>query len=68
MSPEDVAKAANRMIAEIKKVPAPGYSNYKAVIAEYQRLLNDTLVLIRELAEAEATRGIVVTVKDETKE
>jgi hypothetical protein len=47
-----IAAKAEALRAEAKRVPDPSMSNYKNVLATYKRLLNDVLVLIRELAES----------------
>jgi hypothetical protein len=51
MDREAIAVKAEALRAEAKRVPDPSMSNYKNVLATYKRLLNDVLVLVRELAE-----------------
>lgn len=50
MTREEIAAKANALRSEAGKLPDPGFSNYKQVLASYKRILNDMLVLIRELA------------------
>jgi hypothetical protein len=51
MDREAIAAKAEALRSEAKRVPDPSMSNYKNVLATYKRLLNDVLVLVRELAE-----------------
>lgn len=50
MTPQEIAAKAEDLRVEAARIPAPGMSNYKTVLATYKRVLNDVLVLIRELA------------------
>jgi hypothetical protein len=50
MTPLEVETVAERLRAEIADMPNVSYSNYKQELAEYQRILNDMTVCIRELA------------------
>ena len=47
---EKIAEKAEDLRREARNIPDPGMSNYREVMAEYKRILNDILVLIRELA------------------
>ena len=53
MTPSEVALKAEFLREELLAMHAVGVSNYKSQIAEYRRILNDMLVLIRELANKE---------------
>ena len=50
MDRKKIAQTAEDLRRENRNVPEPGMSNFREVIAEYKRILNDILVLIRELA------------------
>ena len=50
MDHKEIAVKANELRHEAARIPDPGMSNYREVMAEYKRILNDILVLIRELA------------------
>lgn len=50
MTPQEIAVKAVSLQREANGLPDPGYSNYKQVLAAYRQILNDVLVLIRELA------------------
>lgn len=60
MTPEQVQAKAQDLINQLGLSPNVtgiadekiGYSNYQRIMGEYQQILNDTLVLIRELAQA----------------
>jgi hypothetical protein len=51
MTPDEVAVAAEALRNEVNGMGQIGYSNYKAELAEYRRILNDLLVCIRETAK-----------------
>ena len=51
MKAEDIAISAEALRNELNGIGEIGYSNYKAELAEYRRMFNDMLVLIRELAK-----------------
>ena len=51
MTPKEIADKADFLRKEQLLVVEPGYSNYRKVIAEYKQIINDALVLIRELAQ-----------------
>ena len=51
MTRQEVATKANELRAEANKIPSPTMGNYKNVLATYKRVLNDILVLVRELAD-----------------
>ena len=59
MKAEDIAISAEALRNELNGMGEIGYSNYKAELAEYRRMFNDLLVLIRELAKA-ATPVVMV--------
>jgi hypothetical protein len=50
MTRDEIAKKADDLRVEAARIPAPGMSNYKQVLNTYKRILNDILVLIRDLA------------------
>jgi hypothetical protein len=49
----DIAVTAKRLQEQASKVADPTYGNYRHVLKEYKQILNDILVLIRELAKKE---------------
>jgi hypothetical protein len=49
----EIAVTAKRLQEQATKVADPTYGNYRQVIKEYKQILNDILVLIRELAKKE---------------
>ncbi len=51
MTMADVAEEAERLRLELRSIPDPGMNTYKIVMAKYKRILNDIVVLIRELAK-----------------
>lgn len=51
MTPAEIAAHAAKLQGEAKLIPPPSMSNYKGVLASYKRILNDILVMIREMAE-----------------
>ena len=51
MTHERIAEEAEKLRQELLVVPSPTMSNYKVVLARYKRILNDLVVLIRELAQ-----------------
>ena len=53
MTHEEVRLKAEFLREELLAMTAVGYINYKSQILEYRRILNDMLVLIRELANKE---------------
>ena len=54
MTPEEVSKAASELQHDLKMLSREeiGMSNYKRIMATYQRLLNDLIVCVRELANS----------------
>jgi hypothetical protein len=50
MTRDEIAAKADELRVEAARIPAPGMSNYKQVLNTYKRILNDILVLIRDLA------------------
>ena len=50
--PSKIVSIAESMITEVKGIPDPSMSNYHEVLAKYKRVLNDVLVMIRDLARA----------------
>jgi hypothetical protein len=61
MTPEAVQKKAQELINQLGLSPDVtgiadekiGYSNYQRIMGQYQQILNDTLVLVRELAKSQ---------------
>lgn len=51
MTLQEVASKAEELREEANRIPSPTMGNYKVVLATYRRMLNDLLVLIRELAQ-----------------
>lgn len=53
MTPQEIAAKAEMLRIEQQEVAAEGitYGNYKRVLGKYQQIVNDAIVLIRELAE-----------------
>ena len=51
MTKEEIVHHAEDLRHEAARIPDPGMSNYREVMAQYKRILNDILVLIRELAK-----------------
>jgi hypothetical protein len=51
MNYEEIATKASHLKEQAQKVPDPTYGNYRGVIQNYKQILNDMLVLIRELAK-----------------
>jgi len=47
----EIAKKADDLRVEAARIPDPSMMNYKKVLTTYKRVLNDMLVLIRELAQ-----------------
>jgi len=50
--PSKIASVADAMIHEVGNIPDPSMMNYHDVLAKYKRVLNDVLVMIRDLARA----------------
>ena len=46
----EAATTAEALRRELLAMPSVGYSNYKQLMVEYRRILNDMLVLIRDIA------------------
>lgn len=57
MTKEEIAAKASGLQKEARGIPDPGMSNYRQVLAAYKQILNDILVLIRELATKEISNG-----------
>lgn len=57
MTPEEIAAKASSLQKQARGLPDPGFSNYRQVLAAYKQILNDMLVLIRELATKETENG-----------
>ena len=53
MDRDEISKKAEELRSESRRIPDPGMSNYREVMAEYKRILNDILVLIRELSHGQ---------------
>ena len=53
MTPKEVALKAEFIREELLAMASVSAMNYRSQIAEYRRILNDVLVLIRELANKE---------------
>jgi len=51
MTFEEIANRAEELRVERLKIPAVSYSNYKEVLKVYQHILNDLLVLVRNVAQ-----------------
>ena len=51
MTPSEIKDTTQRLIEQIKEEPTVGMYNYRTVISDYRQILNDTLVLVRELSE-----------------
>lgn len=51
MTFEEIAAKAEDLRVERLKIPAVSYSNYKEVLKVYQHILNDLLVLVRNIAQ-----------------
>ena len=51
MTYEEIAKLAEELRVERLKIPPVSYSNYKEVLKVYQHILNDLLVLVRNVAQ-----------------
>lgn len=51
MTFEEIAQRAEELRVERLKIPAVSYSNYKEVLKVYQHILNDLLVLVRNIAQ-----------------
>lgn len=47
----EIALYAEKLQEQAKAMESPSYSNYKQIIDNYRRILNDVLVLVRELAQ-----------------
>jgi hypothetical protein len=47
----EIAVTAKRLQEQASRVADPTYGNYRHVLKEYKQILNDILVLIRELAK-----------------
>ncbi len=47
----EIEAQAERLRRERIALPEPGMSNYKQVLAAYERMINDMIVLIRNIAE-----------------
>lgn len=56
MTHQQIAEEAERLRQELQELTSEqvGYGNYKRIMARYQRILNDLIVLQREDAEADA--------------
>lgn len=54
MTPNEIIAHVEKLntILDKLKEEAPSFGNYKVQIKTYQRILNDQLVMIRELAKA----------------
>ena len=50
MTYQEIATTAEALRQEVLAMPAVGYLNYKKLLVEYRRVLNDLLVLIRDSA------------------
>ena len=50
MTDKEIADKAEELRREVLAMPSVNYSNYKQLMTEYRRILNDTLVLIRDSA------------------
>ena len=61
MKAEDIAISAEALRNELNGIGDIGYSNYKAELAEYRRMFNDMLVLVRELAKLASPYASSVT-------
>lgn len=51
MTPIDIQAAADKLRIELQNIPDISMGNYRMELAEYRRMVNDILVLIRELAK-----------------
>ena len=54
MTPDEIAAKADYLKLEATNIAPISYSNYQFELTEYKQILNDILVLIRELAKAVA--------------
>jgi hypothetical protein len=50
MTKSEIAEKAEALRGYAGRIEDPTFANYKTVLKGYKRILNDTLVLIRELA------------------
>ena len=50
MTDKEIAATAEALRTEMLAMPNVNYSNYKQLMIEYRRILNDMLVLIRDTA------------------
>ena len=51
MTKEEIVHHAEDLRHEAARIPSPTMGNYQDVLNQYKRILNDILVLIRELAK-----------------
>ena len=54
MTPDEIAAKAVQLKQEATDIAPISYSNYQFELTTYKQILNDILVLIRELAKAAA--------------
>ena len=54
MTPDEIAAKADELKQEATSIAPISYSNYQYELTEYKQILNDILVLIREVAKAVA--------------
>ena len=50
MTPDEIAAKAAALRIEATNIPPISYGNYQFELSTYKQILNDVLVLIRELA------------------
>ncbi len=51
MTFKEIADKFEELRVQRLRVPVASYSNYRSVVSEYQHILNDMLVLCRNLAQ-----------------
>ena len=55
MTADEIAAKADELKQEATEIAPISYSNYQFELTTYKQILNDILVLIRELAKAVST-------------
>jgi hypothetical protein len=55
MTPDEIVAKASELKVEATNIAPISMSNYQFELAEYKQILNDVLVLIRELGKAVVT-------------